>query len=161
MRYGVREICNIVLKAKANQKIGSHVFQKGEPVIYFETAKTSSMETASTTVYATGGRGNNRLIAWEGEKTLTFTFEEALISQEGLAILSGADLMNAGTAGNVVSHTTQICSITTNDKIPFTGTALTTSGVQTFAMLLDANGEVSGIPVELDFTDTTGNATFT
>jgi len=101
MRYGIRDVCNIVLKAKNNQKIGTHVFQKGEPVLRFETAKTSSLEAASTTVYASGGRGNNRLVAWEGEKTLTFTFEEALISQEGLAILSGADLLTASDVGGI------------------------------------------------------------
>jgi hypothetical protein len=55
-----------VLKAKAAQKIGDKVFYKNEPVIYFDTLKTSSMEGAATTVYAQGGRGNSRLVAWEG-----------------------------------------------------------------------------------------------
>ena len=61
MKFGVREICDVVLKAKANQKIGNKIFYKGEPVIYFDTLKTSSMEGAATTVYAQGGRGNARL----------------------------------------------------------------------------------------------------
>ena len=30
-----------------------------EPVLYFDTLKTSSMEGAATTVYAQGGRGNS------------------------------------------------------------------------------------------------------
>lgn len=47
-------------------KIGNQVFEKDEPVIYFDTAKTSTVEGAATTVYATGGKGNSRLIAWEG-----------------------------------------------------------------------------------------------
>ena len=50
------------------------------------------MEGAATTVYATGGKGNTRLIAWEGEKTLTFTVEDALLSPIGFAVLSGAGL---------------------------------------------------------------------
>ena len=96
MKFGVREICDVVLKAKANQKIGNKIFYKNEPVIYFDTLKTSSMEGAATTVYAQGGRGNSRLMAWEGERTVTFTMEDALISPAGFMILSGAGLVEAG-----------------------------------------------------------------
>ena len=96
MRFGIREICDVVLKAKANQKVGNKIFYKNEPVIYFDTLKTSSMEGAATTVYAQGGRGNSRLVAWEGERTVTFTMEDALISPAGFMILSGAGLIEAG-----------------------------------------------------------------
>ena len=65
-KLGVREICEVVLKAKATMKVGNKMFYKNEPVIYFDTLKTSSLEGSATTVYATGGRGNARLIAWEG-----------------------------------------------------------------------------------------------
>ena len=93
MKFGVREICNVVFRAKSNVKIGNKTFQTGQPVLYIDSAKTSTLEGAATTVYATGGRGNTRLIAWEGEKTLTFTVEDALISPLGLSILSGAGLI--------------------------------------------------------------------
>ena len=96
MKFGVREICDVVLKAKAAQKVGNKLFYKNEPVIYFDTLKTSTMEGAATTVYAQGGRGNSRLVAWEGERTITFTMEDALISPAGFMILSGAGLVNAG-----------------------------------------------------------------
>ena len=42
------------------------------------------------------GKGNTRLIAWEGEKTLTFTVEDALLSPVGFSILSGAGLFEGG-----------------------------------------------------------------
>lgn len=106
MKFGVREICDVVLRAKAVQKIGNKVFYKDEPVLYFDSLKTSSLEGAATTVYAQGGRGNSRLIAWEGERTVTFTMEDALISPAGFSILSGAGLTDAKeTALNV--HTTE------------------------------------------------------
>ena len=106
MKFGVREICDVVLKAKAAQKIGTKVFYAGEPVCYFDTLKTSSMEGAATTVYAQGGRGNARLIAWEGERTVTFTMEDALISPEGFMILSGAGLIDAEEKP-IYQHTTE------------------------------------------------------
>ena len=107
MKFGVREICDVVLKAKANQKVGNKIFYKNEPVIYFDTLKTSSMEGAATTVYAQGGRGNSRLMAWEGERTVTFTMEDALISPAGFMILSGAGLVDATESEPIMVHTTE------------------------------------------------------
>ena len=106
MKFGIREICDVVLRAKDDVKIGNQTFKADEPVIYFDSAKTSSVEGAATTVYATGGRGNSRLIAWEGEKTVTFTMEDALLSPLGFSILSGAGLIDASVSDPVYVHTT-------------------------------------------------------
>ena len=129
MKFGVREICDVVLKAKATQKVGNKVFYKNEPVIYFDTLKTSSLEGAATTVYAQGGRGNSRLVAWEGERTVTFTMEDALISPAGFMILSGAGLIEGTSEDPIPVHT-----IETTDKFEITpanadGTTTTVSGV--------------------------------
>lgn len=107
MKFGVREICEVVLKAKAAQKVGNKIFYANEPVLYFDTLKTSSMEGAATTVYAQGGRGNSRLVAWEGERTVTFTMEDALISPEGFMILSGAGLIDASADNKIYQHITE------------------------------------------------------
>lgn len=103
MKFGVREICDVVLRAKTRMQVGNKIFYKNEPVIYFDTLKTSSMEGAATTVYAQGGRGNSRLVAWEGERTVTFTMEDALISAEGFMILSGAGLVEATLQNQFIS----------------------------------------------------------
>ena len=104
MKFGVREICDVVFKAKADTKIGNKTFKKGQPVLYIDTAKTSTVEGAATTVYATGGKGNTRLIAWEGEKTLTFTVEDALLSPIGFAVLSGAGLFKGASESAEIVH---------------------------------------------------------
>lgn len=107
MKFGVREICDVVLRAKNRMKVGNKFFYRHEPVIYFDTLKTSSMEGAATQVYAQGGRGNPRLIAWEGERTVTFTMEDALISAEGFMILSGAGLIEATESKPLYQHMTE------------------------------------------------------
>ena len=155
MKFGVREICDVVLKAKANQKVGNKIFYKNEPVIYFDTLKTSSMEGAATTVYAQGGRGNSRLMAWEGERTVTFTMEDALISPAGFMILSGAGLVEAGELDvdgvkkTVKVHTTEQTNkvtktgnnvVITLKQKPYKGPADTTED-WVYVMLLD-DGEV-------------------
>ena len=149
MKFGVREICDVVLKAKSTQKIGSQTFVAGQPVIYFDTAKTSSMESAATTVYAQGGKGNSRLIAWEGEKTVTFTFEDALISAKGLAILSGADLIVAGEDADtiVTAHVTETVVAGADGAIAVSKEVSKDPNAEIYVMLLDNNGEMSGVPV--------------
>ena len=106
MKYGIREICDVVFKAKTKVQIGNTTFEAGQPVIYFDTLKTSTMEGAATTVYAQGGKGNARLMAWEGERTVTFTMEDALISEIGLSVLTGAGLIEPTEAKPLKIHST-------------------------------------------------------
>ena len=152
MRYGVREICDVVFKAKADVTIGSMSFKKGQPVLYIESAKTSTLEGAATTVYATGGRGNTRLVAWEGEKTLTFTVEDALLSPIGFAILSGAGLfkragLNEDEADMVYVHATSNAYaskgvIDLSDALGTDETIATSAPV--FVMAAEADGSITG-----------------
>ena len=106
MKFGVREIANVVFRTKAAVTIGATSFAKNQPVLYIDSAKTSTLEGAATSVYAQGGRGNARLISWEGEKTLTFTVEDALLSPIGFSILSGAGLLKGTDDEKVYVHMT-------------------------------------------------------
>ena len=125
MKFGVREIVDVVFKATANnQKIGDKTFKKYQPVFMIDTATTSSLEQATTTVYAQGGKGYARLIAWEGEKTMTFTVTDALMSPMGLAVLTGAGLINpkkgsseahVHTTVNVVVDKNGVATVTLDD----------------------------------------------
>ena len=143
MKYGIREICDVVLKAKANgTKVGNATFAKGEPVLYFDSLKTSTMEGAATTVYAQGGRGNARLVAWEGERTVTFTMEDALISELGLAVLTGAGVIDAAKESvNLNVHATERAAVnggtaTANYK------GIVNGNEDIYAIVMDANDNV-------------------
>lgn len=92
-RFGIREICDVVFKPLTSVDIGNQHFDAYQPVLYIDTAKTSSLEGAATTVYAQGGKGNPRLVGWDGEKTLTFTLEDALLSPISFSMLSGAGVV--------------------------------------------------------------------
>lgn len=158
MKFGVREICDVVLKAKTKgQKIGNLTFAKNQPVLYFDSLKTSTVESATTTVYATGGRGNVRLIAWEGEKTVTFTMEDALLSPLGFSVLSGAGLIEAGPTNILKVHATsqfasQVLTGTGTELDPYvvtvdmeealTGLTLHATASTIFGMILDDKGQI-------------------
>ena len=151
MKFGVREICDVVLRAKSTQKIGNQTFEKDEPVIYFDTAKTSTIEGAATTVYAQGGKGNSRLIAWEGERTVTFTMEDALISPLGFSILSGAGIVEAtGSQAINVHMTSQVegtissgsVTVDLTNAIPQNGKLLEEED-NIYGFILDNSGNIS------------------
>lgn len=149
MKFGVREICDVVFKAKANIKIGNTEFKKGQPVLYIDTAKTSTVEGAATTVYATGGKGNTRLIAWEGEKTLTFTVEDALLSPIGFAVLSGAGLFKGKNQDELVHvHATANAYVSTEGDIDLTDSLGANEKIDAkapiFVMVAEEDGSLSG-----------------
>lgn len=82
-QFGLREVCDV--KFHKVSGIG--------PANDFtiETAKMTTLETGATTVYAQGGQGNSRRMAWDGEKTVTFTIEDALITKDTFHALTGAN----------------------------------------------------------------------
>ena len=148
MKFGVREICNVVFRAKSNVTIGNTAFKVGQPVLYIDSAKTSTLESAATTVYAQGGRGNTRLIAWEGEKTLTFTVEDALLSPLGFSILSGAGLIKGTKSEEVHVHTTTNQIIGDDGKIDLTNALeaedTICQGAPLFILGIDGDGSLNG-----------------
>lgn len=150
MKFGVREIANVVFRAKAETKIGSATFKAGQPVLYIDSAKTSTLEGAATTVYAQGGRGNTRLIAWEGEKTLTFTVEDALLSPMGLSVLSGAGLLE-GTKYGVDTDPAEVYVHTTSNAF------MTSAGVVDLSDILGANENIADADVFVVLADTDGS----
>ena len=160
MKFGVRECCDVVFRAKAPMKVGSKIFYKGEPVIYFDTLKTSTMEGAATTVYAQGGRGNARLMSWDGERTVTFTMEDALISPEGLSILTGAGIID-GASEPIYVHATERINADDKDVVTWDddGTISITmteapevekSGAEVYVLIYDAQNNLYCEPFSTD-----------
>ena len=151
MKFGVREICDVVFKAKADTKIGTSTFKKGQPVLYIDSAKTSTIEGAATTVYAQGGKGNTRLIAWEGEKTLTFTVEDALLSPIGFSVLSGAGLFK-DQSKQVHVHTTANAYVSATGEIDLTDSLAEAEEIDAtapvFVMVAEDDGSITGELIE-------------
>ena len=164
MKFGIRECANVVFRAKQPMTIGKNKFKVGQPVLYIDTATTSSVEQSTTTVYAQGGRGNVRLVTWEGEKTLTVTVEDALLSPISLAMLSGADLFQGSADVQYVHfHTTSravmdVTAGTTSGKLKATidlssvlGTGENVCGTYDapiYVILLDEAGDLTGENIE-------------
>ena len=141
MKFGVREICDVVLKKRAPGWFGKLYLEKNAPVMYFDSLKTSSLEGQATTVYAQGGKGNPRLVAWEGDRTVTFTMEDALISPESFSILSGAGLMDAAEAKPIYVHTTQQVEVK-NDSIELDKAPSVEDDAEIYLMIMKGDGSI-------------------
>lgn len=75
------------------------------PVLFLDTLKVSTLEQASETTDATGGRGNAKLITWDYGKEITLSIEDALYTPASMAaIWAGED----GNLKNGVKDTTII-----------------------------------------------------
>jgi hypothetical protein len=162
MKFGVREICDVVLKMKAPDWFGKIYLDAGMPVIYFDTLKTSTLEGAATTVYAQGGKGNPRLVAWEGDRTVTFTMEDALISPQSFSVLSGAGFMDATKEKPIYVHATQQVAVDENGAITLANKPAVKANsayVETYVMIMTKNGEIDTRipPLAVDFTTADGD----
>lgn len=104
MKFGVREAVDVTFKAYSKGTIGNMTFEKNQPVLLFDTLKTTGLEQAVTTVYAQGGMGNPRLVGWDGDKAITLTMEDALLSPMSMAILANAGLYNASSSTVIYKH---------------------------------------------------------
>jgi hypothetical protein len=91
-------------------------------------------------------------MAWEGERTVTFTMEDALISPAGFMILSGAGLVEAESGKPVMVHTTEQVQVTSvaGDTVTITLNQKPYNPGNdenyVYVMLLDDNGEISTEP---------------
>jgi hypothetical protein len=117
------------------------------------------------------GRGNTRLIAWDGEKTLTFNMEDALLTPEGFSILSGARLISATDEAPVYVHSTSQIKASVDGTITLehiTACNNLTAGdnynenADMYIMVLDDNGYITDEPcVPTAVTYSNGNTTIT
>lgn len=78
-KFGAKEVLDVTL----------YDMSTNQPIICFDTLKTSSISVTSEKVYARGGKGNPKLITWELNKEATLTIEDALISPKSMELISG------------------------------------------------------------------------
>lgn len=113
MRYGSREIMDVVLKD----------VKTGEPKVYLDSLTTSSLEFKGSTVYARGGKGHPKLIGWDSEKDITLKMEDALISKESLGILTGSKFKREAK----LVHKKEVVTVASDLKIELSQIPIATS----------------------------------
>lgn len=83
-RYGIKEVADVTFyKIKPDGT-------QGDPVLYLDTLKVSTIEQTAEEAYATGGHGNGNLIGWDFGKTITLSLEDALFTPASFSASLGA-----------------------------------------------------------------------
>lgn len=90
-KYGIKEVADVTF-----YKINSDG-TAGQPVLYLDTLKVSTVEQTAENVEAKGGKGNASLISWDYGKEINVTLEDALFSAKSMAIMFGNGTVDAST----------------------------------------------------------------
>lgn len=80
--YGLREVADLTFFDLTTNK----------PFLYMDYALTSTNEHSADTTYATGGKGNPRRLAFDGNRQSTLTISTQIIDFRIIALLAGAEV---------------------------------------------------------------------
>lgn len=87
-KYGIKEVMDVIF----------YDMLSGKPVFYFDTLKVSNLDNEASSVSATGGKNNRRLLTWDHSRTASLPIQDALISMESLSMLAGSNQALKGSA---------------------------------------------------------------
>lgn len=140
MKYGLKEVADVIFFDIATNR----------PVLVFDTLKVSNIENASESAEATGGKGNAPLVSWDYGRTATLTMQDALLSDQSLAMLAGTELVTGADVPNITRYEVVIAgdggAITPTHDVAGEVTAYdNSSGV--LGESLDVTGEVGDMVV--------------
>lgn len=137
-RYGIKEVADVTFyKIKEDGSIGA-------PVLYLDSLKVSTLEQTGDIVYAQGGKGNSRLIAWDTDKAVTVTLEDALFSPKSMAIMFGD---KDGTVDTTTSKTLKKTIVVTGSE----------AAASTINYINNAGAEATVASASCSFYDATGS----
>jgi len=69
----------------------------GKAIVQLANLKTSGVENTATTVYARGDSGNPRIVGFSSERDATLTLQDAVFTNEAIAMMTGNDLITGET----------------------------------------------------------------
>lgn len=88
-RYGIKEVADVTFYQLDSDGVPMY------PVLYLDTLKVSTIEQTAENTEARGGKGNGALIAWDYNKEINVTLEDALFSAKSMAIMFGNGLVKS------------------------------------------------------------------
>ena len=90
--FGVKELYEVVLRAKVPMQFGSRFLEEGEPVLYFENITMSVLQQKTNAIMARGGWANLPRVIWEDRSEVQFVMQEGVMSSISLGVLLSANV---------------------------------------------------------------------
>lgn len=90
--FGVKELYEVVLRAKVPMQFGSRFIEEGEPVLYFENISMAAISEKNNTIMARGGWANMPRVIWEDRSEVSFYMSEGVMSSISMSVLLSANV---------------------------------------------------------------------
>ena len=90
--FGVKELSEVVLRAKTPMQFGSRYIEAEEPVLYFENINMAVVSEKSNTIMARGGWANMPRVIWEDRSEVLFNMSEGVMSSISMSILLSSNV---------------------------------------------------------------------
>ena len=94
--FGIKELYEVVLRAKNPMIFGNRQVEADEPVLYFENISMSTLREKNSVIMARGGWSNMPRVIWEDRSEVEFVLSEGVISSVSLGILLSTQIMTKG-----------------------------------------------------------------
>ena len=91
--FGVKELYEVVLRAKVPMQFGSRYLEEGEPVLYFKNITMSLLSEKNAPIMARGGWANLPRVIWEDRSEVQFTLSEGVLSSISMGVLLSASVV--------------------------------------------------------------------
>ena len=88
--FGVKELYEVVLRAKVPMTFGNRYIEAEEPVLYFENITIATLREQNRPILARGGWANLPRVIWEDRSEVQFTLSEGVMSQVSMGVLLSA-----------------------------------------------------------------------
>ena len=92
--FGVKELYEVVLRAKTPMTFGTRYIEENEPVLYFENISMSTLSERNQPIMARGGWANMPRVIWEDRSEVQFTFSEGVMSSISMGILLSSQVVS-------------------------------------------------------------------
>lgn len=99
--YGIKELYEVVLKAKNPMQFGSRYIEADEPVLYFENVNLAVLSEQSNPIMARGGWSNMPRVIWEDRSEVQFSLTQGVMTSVGMGILLSASVLE-NTQDNII-----------------------------------------------------------
>ena len=102
--FGVKELYEVVLRAKTPMQFGARKLEADEPVLYFENISISTLTQQASPIMARGGWANLPRVIWEDRSEVQFTLSEGVMSSISMGILLSSKMVDKGDSELLVSR---------------------------------------------------------
>lgn len=90
--FGVKELYEVVLRAKVPMQFGNRYIEEQEPVLYFENISMSVISQKTNPIMARGGWANLPRVIWEDRSEVQFQLAEGVMSKISMGVLLSANV---------------------------------------------------------------------